>query len=146
MEVREALLAFRKSSSGKLLPHTPRCQQHNPAGRCWWKIMASPLTPPFRSQGTAFNWQILSRDLRWKEYGKCTARFLISALQDVLRKARMDRLLLVYFVLENFLLLKDIVILGDSFFFSKHCKVLMFIYVSYLPDIKFYINSKFVGL
>lgn len=74
--------------------------------------------PPFRSQGTAFNGQILSRDLRWKEYGKGTARFLISVLQDVLRKARMDRFLLVYFVLEMFLLLKDIAILGNIFFLN----------------------------
>lgn len=114
VEVRRSLLAFGKSGSGKLLPHSPRCQQHSPAGRCW-KRKASSMVPPSRSQGTAFDGQVLSRDLRWKEHEEHTARFLISALQYVLGKAWMDGCLLVYFVLEIFLLLKDIAILGNIF-------------------------------
>lgn len=81
-----------------------------PAWKCWYIIMASHWIPPFNSHETAFNWEVLSRDLYWQERENVVARSLVSTLQEVLRRANMlltmNRFVFVYLVSEIFIHLK----------------------------------------
>lgn len=146
-KVRRPLLASRKYSSGKLLPCRSTCQLHAAAGRCWRKTRASPLSHLSVSQGCLYGADSKQRSslARIRETQLSGFDLCPEGLASLRRAGRLlavDGFLLVYFVLEIFL---------QHNYFRWH--FFSWTFESFdtpiclqLPEIKFYVKSKCVGM